>query len=59
MTHAGIAHSTVPALCYLLPQIRQPNIGPITLNQILFSILTGASAFRPGANDVAGIFAEL
>jgi len=44
LSHPGIVHSTVPALCYLLAQIRQANIGSAPLNQILFSVL--ASALR-------------
>jgi hypothetical protein len=52
-------HPAVPALCYLLAQIRQPNIGSVTLNQFLFSVLTGASAFRARQTDnFAGIFCK-
>jgi hypothetical protein len=37
------------------PQIRQPNIRAKALNQILFSILAGASTFRARqADNLAG-----
>jgi hypothetical protein len=45
MSHAGIVHPVVPALCYVLPQIRQPNVGTVALNQSLLPILARASAF--------------
>jgi hypothetical protein len=32
MTHAGLVHPTVLALRYLLPKVRQPNVGPVLLN---------------------------
>ena len=58
--HAGIVHLTgTVAVCYFLPQIRQPHIGSVSLNQFLFAILAGGSAFRTRqANNLAGIFAE-
>jgi hypothetical protein len=34
MNHAGIVHPAVPALCYLLPQIRQPNIGTVLVDDL-------------------------
>jgi hypothetical protein len=59
--HAGIVHLRGAVAVYnFRPQIRQPHIGSETLNQILFSILTSASAFRARQpNNLAGIFAEL
>jgi hypothetical protein len=43
-----------------LAQIRQPHIGSVTLNQILFSILSRASAFRTRqAYRVGWVFVEL
>jgi len=46
MHHAGVMHLTVTrALGNLLAQIRQPNIGTVTRNQILLSILTSSPAF--------------
>jgi len=52
MNHAGIVHPAVPALCYLLAQIRQTNIGTVTLNQFLFSVFAGASQRHPAAGGV-------
>jgi hypothetical protein len=47
MHHAGVVHlALTPALCNFLPQIRQPNIGTVALNQSLLSILARASALR-------------
>src|SRR5262245_4979599 len=59
--HAGIMHlALTPALCDFLPQIRQPNIGTIALNQNLLSILARASALGARqAHHVTGILAEL
>jgi hypothetical protein len=37
-----------PALGDFPPQIRKPNIGAKSLDQILFLILTSSSAFRAG-----------
>src|SRR5262245_63145991 len=54
MTHAGIVHPTVLALCYLLPQVRQPNVGPVLLNQFLLSIVAPASAFPARQTHYAG-----
>ena len=49
MHHAGIVHLAMAlALGNLLTQIREPNIGTVTRNQILFSILTGPPAFLAG-----------
>jgi hypothetical protein len=46
MHHAGVMHLTVTrALGNLLAQIRQPNIGTVTRNLILLSILTSSPAF--------------
>jgi len=45
-------HPPVPALCYLLAQIRQTNIGTVTLNQFLFSVFAGASQRHPAAGGV-------
>ena len=37
--HAGVVHFAVPfALCNFFAQIRQPNTGSITRNQILFLV---------------------
>jgi len=50
--HAGVVHlSMTPALCNLLPQIRQPNIGTVACNQFLLSVLARASAFLTGQVD--------
>ena len=44
--HAGVVHfALASALCDFLAQIRQPNVGPVFLNQFLLSILAQASAF--------------
>src|SRR5262245_17453929 len=49
-----------PALCNLLPQIRQPHIGTVALDQILFSILARASAFLTGQPyHVGWVFKQL
>ena len=58
--HAGVMHLTVAAaLCNLLPQIRQPDIGPVPLDQILFSILASATALvARQAYQIAGVFVK-
>jgi hypothetical protein len=54
-------HLTVATAWFnFLTQVRQANIGSVTLNQILFSILSGASTFRAGqANNLAEVFVKL
>ena len=45
MHHAGVMHlALTPTLRNFLPQIRQPNIGTVALNQSLHSILARACA---------------
>jgi len=53
-------HLTVAAaLSNLLPQIRQPDIGPVPLDQILFSILASATALvARQAYQIAGVFVK-
>jgi len=54
-------HSSTPlALCDFLAQVRQPHIGAVALNQILFSVLSSTPAFAARqANDLTGILAKL
>jgi hypothetical protein len=50
--------TTATAIRNFFSQIRQPDIGPEAFNQILLSILAGASAFRatgaPSVSDILG-----
>jgi hypothetical protein len=57
----GIVHESATfVLRDFFPQIRQPNIRAKALNQILFSILAGTSAFGARqADNLAGVVAEL
>jgi hypothetical protein len=59
--HAGIVRESAPlALRNFLPQIRQPHIGAVALNQILFSVLARTPAFcARQAHNVAGIVAKM
>jgi hypothetical protein len=54
--HVGVMRLPMAlALCNFLPQIRQANVCPVALNQILFSILAGTSAFGAHqADNLAG-----
>jgi hypothetical protein len=52
--------STALALGNFLPQIRQPNIGAVTRNQILFSVSAGATAFHARqAHQLGGVVVEV
>jgi hypothetical protein len=53
--HAGVVPVAVTAAyCDLLPQIRQPNIGTVAINQSLFSILANPAAFGAGKAHYSG-----
>src|SRR4029453_11991981 len=51
---AGVMLSAPFALCNFLPQIRQPNMGTVALNQFLLLIATRASAFPGRQTHYAG-----
>jgi len=55
MHHAVVMPVTMTATyCDLLPQIRQPDIGPVPVDQILFSILANPAAFGAGKTHYSG-----
>jgi hypothetical protein len=52
--HAAVVPLTAAAtVCNLLPQIWQPDVGPVALNQSLLSILTRAPAFRGTTGELS------
>jgi hypothetical protein len=48
------------ALADFPPQVRQPNISTVALNQSLLSVLASSTAFLARqANQIPGVFSEL